>query len=313
MIPLNASPTDVRRVVADAIEQVRPLIDSHGHCLTVTTPPAPELVMGDAKRLVQVLASLLNNSVKYTPGGGDIMLRLDVDADAAQVKLAVIDNGIGMTPDVLAHAFDLFVQAERETDRAQGGLGIGLALVKSLVELHGGTVTAHSDGLGQGSRFTVCLPLLAQAPAAVSAVVEPPPAAVTTALRAMVVDDNVDAAEMLAMFLEIHGHAVLCEDEPGRVVAKALEFRPHVCLLDIGLPGMDGYELARRIRATPALSGATLIAVTGYGDEQARQQAAAAGFDHHFVKPIDPAQLVALLATLAPGVSENAGQARAPY
>jgi CheY-like chemotaxis protein len=260
------------------------------------------MVMGDAKRLVQVLANLLSNSVKYTPGGGDIVLRLDLDADAALVKLAVIDNGIGMTADVLAHAFDLFVQAERETDRAQGGLGIGLALVKSLVELHGGTVTAHSDGLGQGSRFTVCLPQLAEAPAAVSAVA-PPAAAATTALRAMVVDDNVDAAEMLAMFLEIHGHRVLCEDEPVRVVAKALEFRPHVCLLDIGLPGMDGYELARRIRATPALAGAALIAVTGYGDEQARQQAAAAGFDHHFVKPIDPAQLVALLATLAPGVA----------
>ena len=297
MIPLNSSATDVRRVVADAIEQVRPLIDSHGHRLTVTTPPAPALVMGDAKRLVQLLANLLSNSVKYTPGGGDIMLRLDVEA--AHVKLAVIDNGIGMTADVLAHAFDLFVQAERETDRAQGGLGIGLALVKSLVELHGGTVTAHSDGLGQGSRFTVCLPQLADASAAVDDVA-PPPAAVAPALRAMVVDDNVDAAEMLAMFLDIHGHEVLCEDEPVRVVAKALEFQPHVCLLDIGLPGMDGYELARRIRATPALADVTLIAVTGYGDELARQQAVAAGFDHHFVKPIDPARLVALLATLAP-------------
>ncbi|MDR7051179.1 PAS domain S-box-containing protein [Duganella sp. 3397] len=306
MIPLNASAIDVRRVVADAIEQVRPLIDSHGHRLTVSTPPAPALVMGDAKRLVQVLANLLSNSVKYTPGGGDIMLRLDTGAD--QVKLAVIDNGIGMTADVLAHAFDLFVQAERETDRSQGGLGIGLALVKSLVELHGGSVVAQSAGLGQGSRFTITLPQIACAPAPVPVPVPladehpalaAPLAATGTALRAMVVDDNEDAAAMLAMFLEIHGHQVLTEDDPARVVERALVFRPHVCLLDIGLPGMDGYELARRLRATPGLDGVVLIAVTGYGDEQARQQATAAGFDHHFVKPVDPARLVALVGTLA--------------
>ncbi|KQQ36275.1 hypothetical protein ASF61_08845 [Duganella sp. Leaf126] len=320
MIPLNTSATDLLRVVADAIEQVRPLIDSHGHLLTVSTPPAPVLVTGDAKRLVQVLANLLSNAVKYTPGGGDIMLRLD--ADGARVKLAVIDNGIGMTADVLAHAFDLFVQAERETDRSQGGLGIGLALVKSLVELHGGTVEAQSAGLGQGSRFTIVLPQLAaeaadgaaedaptaggaaaavaaeDGPAAASSGV-PPAGAASHALRAMVVDDNEDAAAMLAMFLEIHGHAVLIEEEPAHVVQKALAFRPHVCLLDIGLPGMDGYELARRLRATPELAGLVLIAVTGYGDAQARQQATAAGFDHHFVKPIDPAKLVALVATLA--------------
>ena len=302
MIPLNASATDVRRVVADAIEQVRPLIDSHGHRLTVSTPPAQALVMGDAKRLVQVLANLLSNSVKYTPGGGDIMLRLDTGG--GQVRLAVIDNGIGMTADVLAHAFDLFVQAERETDRSQGGLGIGLALVKSLVELHGGTVAAQSPGLGQGSRFTITLPQIVEepAPVAVAGDVAASPAPVLTtsaALRAMVVDDNEDAADMLAMFLEIHGHQVLTEDDPARVVERALAFKPHVCLLDIGLPGMDGYELARRLRATPGLDGVVLIAVTGYGDEQARQQATIAGFDHHFVKPIDPASLVALVATLA--------------
>jgi len=302
MIPLNASTTDVRRVVADAIEQVRPLIDSHGHRLTVSTPPAPALVMGDAKRLVQVLANLLSNSVKYTPGGGDIMLRLDTGG--GQVRLAVIDNGIGMTADVLAHAFDLFVQAERETDRSQGGLGIGLALVKSLVELHGGTVSAQSPGLGQGSRFTITLPQIVEepAPVAVAGDVAASPAPVLptgAALRAMVVDDNEDAADMLAMFLEIHGHQVLTEDDPARVVERALAFKPHVCLLDIGLPGMDGYELARRLRATPGLDGVVLIAVTGYGDEQAKQQATSAGFDHHFVKPIDPARLVALVATLA--------------
>jgi len=301
MIPLNSGPIDLRRVVADAIEQARPLVDSHGHRLTVSTPPVPAQVMGDAKRLVQVLSNLLNNAVKYTPGGGDIMLRLDVGD--TEIKLAVIDNGIGMTADVLAHAFDLFVQAERETDRSQGGLGIGLALVKSLVELHGGSVSAHSAGLGQGSRFVIALPRLAEPAADSTAAADdtaPPPASARPpALRAMVVDDNEDAAEMLAMFLEIHGHQVLTEDDPARVVERALAFAPHVCLLDIGLPGMDGYELARRIRAAPGLAGVLLIAVTGYGDEQARQQAAAAGFDHHFVKPIDPARLVQLLETVA--------------
>ncbi|MET0320697.1 MAG: ATP-binding protein [Duganella sp.] len=301
MIPLNKTPTDVRRVVADAIEQVRPLLDHHGHRLTVSTPPAPAMVLGDPKRLVQVASNLLNNAVKYTPDGGDIALRLDIgDGD---IHLAVTDNGIGMTADVLAHVFDMFVQAERETDRSQGGLGIGLALVKSLVELHGGTVCAGSDGLGRGSRFTVGLPRAAapaDAPVAATVPAAPavPPAAPAAALRAMVVDDNADAAEMLAMFLEIHGHHVTIESDPARVVDQALAVQPDVCLLDIGLPGVDGYELARRLRAQPPLAGVILIAVTGYGDEQARRQAAAAGFDHHFVKPIDPARLVALLSTI---------------
>ena len=299
MIPLVKVRTDVKRVVADAIEQVRPLIESRGHRLTVETQAASALVLGDAKRLVQVVANLLNNAAKYTPHGGNIALSLEVDGD--KVKLSVLDDGIGMTAKVLEHAFELFAQAERETDRAQGGLGIGLALVKSLVELHGGEVVAGSDGLGLGSRFTICLPHLQEEE-------ERPPvpaaagqgrAAGWTALQVMVVDDNVDAAEMLAMFLETTGHRVAIEHHALQVVNRAQALVPDVFLLDIGLPDLDGYALARQIRAVPALAGAVLVAVTGYGDEQARQEASAAGFDHHFVKPIETAKLIALLDTLA--------------
>ena len=301
MIPLVKLRTDVKRVVADAIEQVRPLIESRGHRLTVQTPAASALVSGDPKRLVQVVANLLNNAAKYTPHGGELTLNLDVDVDGAQIRLAIIDNGIGMTAKVLEHAFELFVQAERETDRSQGGLGIGLALVKSLVELHGGVAFASSDGLGLGSRFTICLPHLQEEEE------RPPPQAAAsqgraagwTALQVMVVDDNVDAAEMLAMFLETTGHRVAIENNALQVIARARAHPPGVFLLDIGLPDLDGYALARQIRAVPELAGAVLVAVTGYGDEQARQNAIEAGFDHHFVKPIETGKLIALLDQLA--------------
>ncbi len=295
MIPLDKVRTDVKHVVADAIEQVRPLLESRGHCLTVQTPAASACVTGDPKRLVQVVANLLNNAVKYTPHGGDIALVLDVVDD--DVTLVVDDNGIGMTADVLARAFDLFAQAEREADRAQGGLGIGLALVKSLVELHGGDVSAGSGGLGQGSRFTVNLPRLHddERHADPSGAGLDDRADVASVLQVMVVDDNVDAADMLAMFVETMGHRVVIEHDSSRALARLNAFHPHVFLLDIGLPDMDGYELARRIRANPAVAGALLVAVTGYGDEQARRQATAAGFDRHFVKPLDTDSLLALL------------------
>jgi signal transduction histidine kinase/CheY-like chemotaxis protein len=295
MIPLDKIRTDVKRVVADAIEQVRPLLESRGHRLTVQTAPASAFVLGDPKRLVQVAANLLNNAVKYTPHGGDIALNLEVGS--GEVRLVVGDNGIGMTAEVLERAFELFAQAEREADRSQGGLGIGLALVKSLVELHGGTVFATSPGLGQGSRFTVCLPHLQQAGRAAEPAASSHDARTgkPSALQVMVVDDNVDAADMLAMFVDTLGHEVVIEHDSLQALDRLHAFHPDVFLLDIGLPDLDGYELARRIRALPAVAGAVLVAVTGYGDEQARQQASAAGFDHHFVKPLDTEHLIALL------------------
>ena len=295
MIPLDRVRADLKRVVADAIEQVRPLLESRGHRLTVQTPAASAYVLGDPKRLVQVVANLLNNAVKYTPHGGDVSLGLEVNG--AHVKLVVADSGIGMTADVLERAFDLFAQAEREADRAQGGLGIGLALVKSLVELHDGVVFASSDGLGRGSRFTVCLPHETEGEAALELATCCPeePAASSPALQVMVVDDNVDAADMLAMFVETMGHQVVIEHDSSRALARLGTVHPDVFLLDIGLPDMDGYELARRIRAIPAVAGALLVAVTGYGDEQARHSAVVAGFDRHFVKPLDTNDLIALL------------------
>jgi CheY-like chemotaxis protein len=219
--------------------------------------------------------------------------------DEERIHVAVRDNGVGIAPDILPYIFDLFTQAERTPDRSQGGLGIGLALVKSLVSLHGGTVHASSDGLGQGSEFCICLPRLA-APAGLmgddtsGAGVHGP-----GALRVMVVDDNVDAAQMLAALLEVQGHAVSVEYDARGALERARRERPDVLLLDIGLPDMDGYELARCLRAQCESAHATLVALTGYGQSQDRKEAEEAGFDHYLVKPADMDQVNAVLAEAA--------------
>ncbi len=298
LVALECEPVDVKATVADAVEQVRPLVEGRRHRLELQLAPEHAMVAGDRKRLVQVLANLLGNAAKYTPEGGRIALHMEVDDGPGgdRVVLCVIDNGIGMTPEVRQGAFDLFTQAERTPDRAQGGLGIGLALVKSLVELHGGSVAAHSDGPGQGSRFTVSLPRAAT----------PAPRAPDDARRAvlpgavhgrsvLVVDDNVDAAQLLALLLENAGHRPAVEHTPGAALAHAQAARPQACILDIGLPDMDGNELARRLRALPDMQGVLLIALTGYGRPQDREAALAAGFDHHLVKPVDVHALLRLL------------------
>jgi signal transduction histidine kinase/ActR/RegA family two-component response regulator len=300
LIELDRGLLDVAGVAAEAVEQVAPLVQARQQRLEVRLPPEPALVRGDRKRLVQVLANILNNAAKYTPEDGT--LALDVLADDTHVRIAVRDNGIGMTPELAARAFDLFAQAERSADRASGGLGLGLALVKSLVELHGGEVTCESPGLGMGSRFMVALPRLpadgAAAPdqaggAGTGAQAEPGP------LRILVVDDNEDAADMLAMLLEASGHEVLVEHGPEQALARARHTAPQVCLLDLGLPGMDGAELARRLRAQPDTAHALLIAVTGYGQERDRARTRDAGLDHHLVKPIDLDRLQAILGDYA--------------
>jgi PAS domain S-box-containing protein len=300
LVTLNRERLDAKRILTDAIEQVRPLIETRGHHLTVHTPPETAFVLGDQKRLVQVLTNLLNNAAKYTPDGGSIVLNMEVDED--HVRMTVADDGIGMAPEFVQHAFELFAQGERSSDRSQGGLGIGLALVKSLMELHGGSITAHSEGAGKGSRFTVCLPHLKVQPGASR--FEPEQGAVsaeaaTEALKVMVVDDNADAAEMLGMFVEALGHQVFIEHGSGKALERARAEMPDVCLLDIGLPDMDGNELARRLRAQPETAGAVLVAVTGYGQERERNNALGAGFDHHFVKPLDTAKLADLLNEIA--------------
>jgi PAS domain S-box-containing protein len=294
LVALDQTRLDAKRIVADAVEQVRPLIEARRHGLTVHTPPESAFLLGDQKRLVQVLTNLLTNAAKYTPEGGNI--HLDMEVVGNHVKMVVADNGIGMAPDLIERAFDLFTQAERTPDRAQGGLGIGLALVKSLVELHGGSITVESEGIGKGSRFTVCLPHVARSVDSA----QPDHAwelatAPSRSLKVMIVDDNEDVAQMLAMLVETLGHEVVVEHSSELALARARLEKPQVCLLDIGLPNIDGNELARRLRAEPELKHSVLIAVTGYGQEHDRAHAREAGFNHHFVKPVDTNKLAQLL------------------
>ena len=304
LVELDSAPLEVGSVMHEAVEQVMPLIGARRHDLKVDLPPPATGVMGDRKRLVQVLANLLGNAAKYTPEGGQLCLGAEVhashpDLNGPALCIDVADNGIGMAPDLAARAFELFAQAERSSDRASGGLGLGLALVRSLVELHGGRVGCASPGLGQGSRFTVCLPLLqhgAAQPDAVATGLAPAP---VTGLRVMVVDDNVDAAVTLGMLLESQGYLARVVHDAHQALACAPAFQPQVCLLDIGLPEIDGLELARRLRARPDTAGALLIAITGYGQESDRAQASNAGFDHHLVKPIDTERLFHLIGTTA--------------
>jgi CheY-like chemotaxis protein len=254
-------------------------------------------VLGDRTRLVQVIANLLNNAAKYTPQGGEITLAVQTEGD--WVDIGVIDNGIGIDGKLLPHVFELFTQAERTPDRAQGGLGIGLALVKTMVALHGGQVTADSAGPGKGSTFTIRLPAVAQGvkdrlegAAREGALAGPAP------LRLMIVDDNVDAAESLAVLLDAQGHRVRVESHPVQALAAARQDPPQVFILDIGLPEMDGYELARRLRADPATGNALFIALTGYGQAHDRILSKSSGFEHHFVKPMDTDKLAQVLGAV---------------
>ena len=299
LIAYRHEPLDVRQVLTEAVEQAGPLISARYHRLALHLPPEPTLVSGDRKRLVQVIANLVGNAAKYTPEGGNITLHLQVEGD--EVVLAISDNGVGMTPETASSVFDLFVQAERTPDRSQGGLGLGLALVKNLVAAHHGTVHARSEGLGKGSTFTVRWPRLKSQPSfpAASGNIKGVVAQAAQALRILVVDDNVDAANLLQMFLEATGHAVRAEYKAIEAIECARRISPQVCLLDIGLPDMDGHELARHLRAMPETADAVLIAVTGYCQDHDREKSIAAGFDHHFVKPVDTAELTHLLRQIA--------------
>ncbi|MGG7604333.1 ATP-binding protein [Massilia sp. BKSP1R2A-1] len=282
----------VADIVNGAVEQVRPLLDARRHELTLDLTNQPMHVSGDRTRLVQVVSNILNNAAKYTPPGGRVDLRVRRDGDEAVI--AVCDNGQGIDPQVLPYIFDLFTQAERTPDRSQGGLGIGLALVKSLVALHGGRVAANSPGLNQGSEFSVRLPVMQDGPAPELAEGDTAPA--TGPVRVLVVDDNADAAQMLATLLEAHGHEVSVEYDGTTGYARALRERPEVMLLDIGLPDIDGHELARRLRAARETADATLVALTGYGQSEDRDRAYEAGFNRHLVKPADLSELLRILA-----------------
>ncbi|HEY5800013.1 MAG TPA: PAS domain-containing protein [Burkholderiaceae bacterium] len=293
---LEKQTVDLKSLVSSAIEQARPLIEARGHALHLQMDSSAAYVDGDRTRLIQVVANLLNNAAKYTPQGGRIALSVKVTA--ADAHVSVQDSGIGIDKALLPHVFELFTQAERTPDRAQGGLGLGLALVKSLVALHGGTVEADSAGTGQGSTFTVALPLVHNAPTRSAA--GPKVTARADSMPMLIVDDNVDAAESLAALLEAGGHSVAVATHPQQALELAATAPPRLYILDIGLPDMDGYELARRLRAQDPDSGATFIALTGYGQAHDKVLAKAAGFDHHFVKPMDMPRLYAILDSLGP-------------
>jgi PAS domain S-box-containing protein len=303
-IELRREPLELGEVVRRSVESARPALEQRGHALRVELPPGPVPVVGDPTRLEQVFGNLLRNAAKYTEPGGHVRIVAGREGDSACVR--VEDNGIGIAPETLPHIFDMFVQAGTNPSRAQGGLGIGLSLVHSLVALHGGSITARSEGPGRGSTFTVRLPMPqpdaaegAVAPARVApASDEAPP---MRRRRILVVDDNVDAATSLAKLLTMlyDQEARTAHDGPA-ALAAADEFRPDVILLDIGMPGMDGYEVARRLRARPEFAGTSLVALTGWGQEQDRARSRAAGFDHHLVKPIAAETVEDLLARLEP-------------
>ncbi|MFE8598769.1 hybrid sensor histidine kinase/response regulator [Archangium violaceum] len=301
-VQLKRGRIELSAVLLKAAEMASPLLEQRSHFLEMPSPAGPLIVDGDPARLAQVMANLLNNAAKYTDPGGRIAVTVVGEGEQAVVR--VRDNGAGIAPGILSRIFDMFVQEGRSLDRSQGGLGLGLAIVRSLVELHGGTVSVHSEGLGRGSEFVVRLPLAAprhdgtdgedrSPPSEVPAVQEDP-----GSLRLLVVDDNRDAVELLTEFLGSKGYVTrMALDGPSGLEA-ASAFRPHIALLDVGLPVMDGYELASRLRQEPSLKGIKLVAITGYGQDSDRHRAHEAGFDLHLVKPIQPGQLLRILREL---------------
>ncbi|MDB5932558.1 MAG: sensor hybrid histidine kinase [Polaromonas sp.] len=306
-ITLDKKPVDLKSVIAEAVEQVKPLAETKGHHLEIEQRGEHSLVLGDRLRLVQVLANVLNNAIKYTPNGGHIAVRMAEDKN--QLTLSVQDNGIGMSRKLMGLAFELFTQGERTSDRAQGGLGIGLALVRSLIQLHGGTASLESGGLNQGSKLTMMLPRLVlddQQPGRPDGG-DAPAKPARDSLRIMVVDDNIDAARLLGLFVELLGHEVFVEFHPASAIECARKVMPHLCLLDIGLPDMDGYSLARQLRLIPGMKTAVLAAVTGYSQPKDKQAAFAAGFNFHFAKPIDTRHLASWLRDVG---SQTASQGK---
>jgi len=295
-IRLRPERLDVRGVVEQAVESARPLIDQRRHQLFVSLPSESVWLEGDVARLEQVVVNLLNNAAKYTNEGGKIWVDLRPEGD--EVAMRVRDTGVGISPELLPRVFDLFTQADRTPDRSQGGLGIGLSLTQRLVELHHGKIEAHSAGLGQGSEFIVRLPVLPPSEMGTDTTSMGTAKQAARDWRILVVDDNVDAANMIAMTLQLFGHQTETVYSAQSALEKAVECRPDFVVLDIGLPGMDGYEVARRLRQIPELKDTRLIAATGYGQDADRQRSEEAGFDYHLVKPIDPEKLQSVLEQL---------------
>jgi signal transduction histidine kinase/CheY-like chemotaxis protein len=297
-IELRKEPLEFATVLARAVETAKPLIEVQEHQLEISVSQESLLLDADPVRLAQVVGNLLTNSAKYTEANGHIWLTARREEDWA--VLQVRDTGIGIAPEMLPHVFELFVQADHSSTKAQGGLGIGLTLVKNLVEMHGGTVEAHSAGLGKGSEFVVRLPLMALRTEKPDdeEFTEPDQETPKSSRRLLVVDDNHDAAQSLALLLRLKGHEVRVANDGPSALEIASSFPPDMIFLDIGMPGMDGYEVARRLRQQAGLEKVVLVALTGWGQQEDRRRSREAGFDHHLVKPAEAKVLEDLLAEL---------------
>ena len=297
-IALHKERVEIKAIVENAVETVRPLIEERSHILSLALPLQPVWLDADSARLEQVFVNLLNNAAKFTEAGGRIWFAVQLDGDSAVIR--VKDTGIGIAPELLPQIFDLFRQGERSLDRAQGGLGIGLNVARRLVELHRGTVAVNSV-VGQGSEFVVRLPITAAAAPKPQLSGAEPPVPKESTVRVLVVDDNVHAAQTMAMLIETLGHEVRTAYDGGDALVVALNSKPHVVLLDIGLPVLNGYEVAKRIRQQSAGQNTVIAAMTGYGQQIDRERSREAGFDHHLVKPADFAQVKQILATVSEG------------
>ena len=293
-IELRLEPVDLARVLADAVESSRPAIAAEGHALEVIGPSPPLSIEVDPMRMSQVVSNLLDNAARFTDPGGRIVLQASREGEHALIS--VTDTGVGISADALPDVFELFSQADKRAVRADNGLGIGLALVRSLVELHGGHVSASSGGPGCGSRFDVRLPL--HPPKARDAG-QGPEGELAGARRVVVVDDNRDAADTLAVLLEMEGAQVRVAYDGPSALDVIEDFRPKAVVLDLGMPGMDGYEVARWIRHRPDMDSLTLIALTGWGSAADREMTSEAGFDHHFTKPAGIETVQAVLSSLS--------------
>jgi signal transduction histidine kinase len=291
-ITLKKEHLELDKVIAHGLDPVRPLIEARRQTLALSLPSAPVWISGDSVRLGQVVTNLVNNASKYTPQGGRIQVQ--ATAQRGQAVIKVRDTGVGIEPQLLPRVFELFVQGQRSLDRSEGGMGIGLALARQLVELHQGAIEAYSEGSGKGAVFTVTLPCINSV---VRGDVALPASSglASDGQRVVVVDDNADAAQSIALLLQLAGHEVRVVTDSLRVIPACAEFVPHVAILDIGLPNVDGFQLARELRSRQGGAQLSLIALTGYGQQHDRERAREAGFDHYFVKPVDPDKLQAVL------------------
>lgn len=304
-VRLEKEPVDAATVVERAVEEVRPQVDARMHQMTVDVPPEPIWLEADPQRLTQILVNLLVNAAKYTDKGGQI--RLTVGRQKDEVVFKIQDTGVGIPAEVLPRIFNLFAQEDQSLDRDQGGLGIGLALVRNLVDLHGGRIQAFSAGRGQGSEFVLHLPLLKEIPPKTAKAKKQPGRALAPARRILVVDDNKDAAFTLAPLLRLSGHEVQTASDGPSALEVARTYLPEIVLLDIGMPRMNGLEVARLMRQDPALKEVLLVALTGYGQDRDRHRSLEAGFNVHLVKPIDIDNLHAILEQMGKGMPQISG------